>query len=302
MKLSIITINFNNEAGLKKTIKSVASQTFHDYEYIIIDGGSTDGSVDIVKQYANTPLPCGEGLGERFYWISEPDKGIFNAMNKGILQAKGEFCYFLNSGDCLYANDLLSVVFQENYEEDIITGNFIEQYKNKTVLKKGRAYFREQEGKSLTLFDFFCGSLSHQATFIRKRLFDEYGLYDENYKTASDWLFFFKTIGLYSVKVKYIDVNIVYFDMNGVSNIRYNFSHQEKMTALEDLLPPAIFEDYKHFQKMERDFHNLSQYKLFYLVARLINKLATLYDILDTKIRLFGIARGIKFKHKEKIF
>jgi len=84
MKLSIITVNLNNAAGLQKTIESVITQTFTDYEYIIIDGGSTDGSVDVIKQHADKIT----------YWVSEPDKGIYNAMNKGILQAKGEYCLF----------------------------------------------------------------------------------------------------------------------------------------------------------------------------------------------------------------
>ncbi|MDR2910496.1 MAG: glycosyltransferase [Bacteroidales bacterium] len=91
MKLSIITINLNNVAGLQKTIESVVKQTFTDYEYIVIDGGSTDGSADIIKQHANKIT----------YWVSEPDKGIYNAMNKGIRVAKGEYCLFLNSGDWL---------------------------------------------------------------------------------------------------------------------------------------------------------------------------------------------------------
>jgi glycosyltransferase involved in cell wall biosynthesis len=292
MKLSIITINFNNREGLERTIQSVISQTFRDYEYIIIDGGSTDGSADVIKQHDDRIT----------HWVSESDQGIFNAMNKGILQAKGEYCYFLNSGDRLYSDTVLEIVFRKNYPEDIITGNLIEQYQNKTTLKKGRAYVREQAGETLTLFDMFCGSLSHQATFIRKKLFDEYGLYNENYKTASDWLFFCQTIGLNGVKVKYIDTNIVYFDMNGISNVKSDFSHQEKMTALNNLLPPAIFKDYTHFRKLEWDFHNLTQYKLFYWTARFINKLATVYGLIDIKIRTLGNALGLKLKHKERTF
>jgi glycosyltransferase involved in cell wall biosynthesis len=292
MKLSIITINFNNREGLQKTIESVLSQTFSGYEYIVIDGGSTDGSIDIIKQYAD----------HIHYWISEPDKGIFNAMNKGIQQSKGEYCYFLNSGDFLYSDTVLETVFREAYTEDILTGNYIERYKNKSVLRKGRAHVREQEGKSLTLFDLFCGSLSHQATFIRKKLFDEYGLYDETYKIASDWLFFLKTIGLNGVKVKYIDTHIVYFDMNGISNDKSGLSHREKMRALEELLPPTLFEDYLHFRKLEWDFHNLSQYKAFYWTARFINKVATLYALIETKVRSCCIARGTKLKHKERTF
>ncbi|GHU81677.1 glycosyl transferase [Bacteroidia bacterium] len=292
MKLSIITINYNNREGLKKTIESVVSQTFRDYEYIIIDGGSTDGSVEIIKQHAD----------QITYWISEPDKGIYDAMNKGIRQSKGEYCQFLNSGDRLYSNTVLSAVFQEDYAEDLVTGNVIEQYKHKTVLRKGRAYICEQKGKSLTLFDMVSGTITHPTTFIRKKLFDQYGLYNENYKIVSDWVFFLETIGLNGVKVKYIDINIAYFDMYGISIIDSDLRENERMEVLKNLLPPTIFDDYIFFSYLDWVFHNLLQYKSTYLAARFVNKLATLYDIIDTKIRAFCIAHGMKLKHKERTF
>ena len=91
-KISVITINYNNKSGLEKTIQSVISQTYFELEYIIIDGGSSDGSIDVIKKYEN----------KIDYWISEQDKGIYNAMNKGIAQAHGEYCNFMNSGDCFH--------------------------------------------------------------------------------------------------------------------------------------------------------------------------------------------------------
>jgi glycosyltransferase involved in cell wall biosynthesis len=292
MKLSIITVNYNDRDGLKKTIESVVSQTFQDYEYIVIDGGSTDGSAEVIKQYADKIT----------YWVSEPDKGIYDAMNKGIRQAKGEYCQFLNSGDYLYSDTVLTTVFQEKYDEDIVTGNVIEKYKHKTVLRKGRAYIREQEGKSLTLFDLVCGTISHPTTFIRKKLFDQYGLYNENYKIVSDWAFFLETVGLGGIKVKYIDVNIAYFDMYGISNRDSNLEKNERIAVLKNLLPPTIFDDYIYFSYLEWVFHNLLQYKLTYHATRFINKSATLYDLIAEKIRLFCIAHGMKLKHKERTF
>ena len=97
MKLSIITINLNNCKGLEKTIKSVISQRFTDYEFIVIDGGSDDESLECIKAHRNYI----------HYWVSEPDKGIYNAMNKGIAQAEGDYCLFLNSGDWLVENEQL---------------------------------------------------------------------------------------------------------------------------------------------------------------------------------------------------
>jgi glycosyltransferase involved in cell wall biosynthesis len=100
IKLSIITINYNNRDGLEKTIRSVIDQRFTDFEFIVIDGGSTDGSVDNIRKYEN----------KINYWCSEKDAGIYNAQNKGIKKAKGEYCLFLNSGDFLYNEDVLNKI------------------------------------------------------------------------------------------------------------------------------------------------------------------------------------------------
>lgn len=110
MKLSIITVKLNNRDGLKRTIDSVVSQTFTDYEWIVIDGGSTDGSRELIEQYQD----------HFAYWCSEPDKGIYNAMNKGIAHAKGEWLQFLNSGDVLYSNNTLASVFSSKYDADVL--------------------------------------------------------------------------------------------------------------------------------------------------------------------------------------
>src|ERR1035437_595442 len=105
-KLSIITVNLSNATGLRKTIESVISQTFTDYEYLIIDGGSTDGSLDIIKEFAD----------RMSYWVSEPDGGIYNAMNKGIAWATGDWIIFMNSGDVFRNIEVLENVFNRNIE------------------------------------------------------------------------------------------------------------------------------------------------------------------------------------------
>ena len=100
MKYSIITVNYNNKEGLRKTIESVVRQTYRDFEFIVIDGGSTDGSTDILKEYDE----------QINYWVSEKDSGIYNAMNKGIKKSIGDYLIFMNSGDCFYQNDVLETV------------------------------------------------------------------------------------------------------------------------------------------------------------------------------------------------
>ena len=128
MKFSIITVNYNNKEGLRNTIESVIHQTYRDFEYIVIDGGSTDGSVDILKKYDQ----------QINYWVSEKDSGIYNAMNKGISKAHGEYLNFMNSGDCFYALDNLERVAKYQYETDFIVGrdyHYSEEKLTKPVLK-----------------------------------------------------------------------------------------------------------------------------------------------------------------------
>ena len=117
-KLSVITINFNNAIGLEKTIKSVIEQKFTDFEFVIIDGDSSDGSKEIIKKYSN----------KISYWVSEKDKGIYNAQNKGIERAIGEYCLFLNSGDYLVDTTVFQTVFSEKRTQDIIYGDMITVY------------------------------------------------------------------------------------------------------------------------------------------------------------------------------
>ena len=115
MQLSIITINYNNGDGLQRTIESVIKQNFKSYEYIVIDGGSTDKSIDVIKRNKN----------HINYWISEPDTGIYNAMNKGIRKATGEYLIMINSGDVLVNEDVLDTVFKKNNNSDIIYGDVL---------------------------------------------------------------------------------------------------------------------------------------------------------------------------------
>ena len=168
-KLSIITINLNDARGLEKTIESVLSQTSNDFEYIVIDGGSTDGSVDVIQKYKDKIT----------YWVSEPDTGIYNAMNKGILKATGEYCQFLNSGDCLVANNVTELMLSDMPECSILYGNMLKDLNGKIFCNEP---FR---GREITLLDMFTGTLNHPSAYNKRSLFDKYGLYDESLKIVS---------------------------------------------------------------------------------------------------------------------
>lgn len=255
MRLSIITINFNNILGLEKTINSVLSQTYKDYEYIVIDGGSTDGSKELIESYSD----------KIDYWVSEPDKGIYNAMNKGILKAKGEYLHFLNSGD-IYANgNVLQQVFEKKtYKDSLLIGIEIIDLKDYVFRKN---IFPDNE---VTLYNLYSDSLRHQSTFLKKDLFEKYGLYDENYKIVSDWKLFF-TILLNNESIFILNIDIAIFNMDGISSsLLYNeLMLQEKQHVINEMLPKTISKDYDKLIHLEWLHNNYVQY---YYVIDLIKK------------------------------
>ena len=252
IKLSIITINYNNKNGLQKTIDSVISQSYKDFEWIIIDGGSTDGSKELIEQYSQYIT----------YWVSEPDNGIYHAMNKGILRAKGKYLQFLNSGDAFHSNNILYDIFIINsYNDDIITGSIITNGK----ITRGIGY------KDISLNDFFYNSVYHPSTFIKKSLFYEYGFYDENFKISSDWLFFIKTIILGNATVIYIDKPLIDFDSNGISTINSNLKIEEKSKIIKKLFPPRILKDYSFIENEFRITENKFTKAIYIIMIKLLD-------------------------------
>lgn len=240
MKLSIITINLNDKEGLQKTINSVISQTFKDYEFIIIDGKSIDGSVELIGQYKDAIS----------YWISEKDSGIYNAMNKGIKQAKGEYLYFLNSGDTLHSCNVLSDVFKDNPHESFICGNF---YMEKGgVLEEDKPY--KDRDWNFAIYDLFSGFLCHQAFFIHSDNFKRYGLYCENLKIISDWKLFYQGIAIDRLPVRYIDTFIVIYNMEGFSSqIGGEAIYKEKLQVCRELLSEPLVKKLERLYFLEQN-------------------------------------------------
>ena len=204
VKLSIITVVFNNREGLCRTLESVKRQTFCDFEQIVIDGGSTDGTLEEIQKY--------ESQIANFRWISEKDNGIYNAMNKGIKMAKGEYCYFLNSDDCIAVPKTLEEIFEKAKDVDIIYGNLAISENNKP--------FRIVKFKKHICFAdaYNNGSfVHHQASFIRRKLFEKHGLYREDVKAISDWIFFYETIVLEGTTTQYVNRVFSLFEKAGLS-------------------------------------------------------------------------------------
>ena len=346
MTLSIITINYNNAESLRKTLASVASQTYPHIEHIIVDGGSTDGSVEILKAYPQ-PLPKRRGEmtedkfptqnpAHRVIWVSEKDNGIYNAMNKGIRMATGDYIQILNSGDILAAPDVtermmaaleaqqakgerLEVKGEENGKADtpastpytlhptptdtsspnyqtsdsvqasrlsplasrlenspaIFYGNMIKEYPDGHRVKDtcgGGDYTPE------SFLYFYRGTLNHDCAYIRRDLFEKYGLYNEQMKICSDWEWYVRAIVLGSERTEYTNIDVTVFDMMGVSESGGKnrvLIQQERREYLESILPASVLRDYNKYAFPIEQYQRLKKYHLWglvYLVERVIFK------------------------------
>ena len=323
MKLSIITINYNNAEGLRKTLASVASQTYSNIEHIIVDGASTDGSVDVIKEYEEQLHITHSTI--HLLWSSEPDNGIYNAMNKGIEIALGRrivdafnrsersedknkeneialgkrvvnddhtstpytlhptpsqlcehYIQILNSGDLLAAPDVTERMMaalhqtsniQHQTSISIFYGNMLKSYDGKTIINRdtcgGKMYTPE------SFLYFYKGTLNHDCAYIRRDLFEKYGLYNEQMKICSDWEWYVRAIVLGGEKPIYTNIDVTIFDMNGVSESHGKNAElikKERREYLESILPPAVLHDYDHFAFPLLQYQRLKKYHLWCLV------------------------------------
>ena len=371
MKLNIITINYNNAEGLRKTLASVAAQTYTDIEHIIVDGGSTDNSVEVIREYADnqvkgyrlevkgeensladinasTPYTLHHAPSAHVVrWISEPDMGIYNAMNKGIEIALGkrvvnsfnrselvedknkdieialgklgvtddhhsmplasrlspdslsDYIQILNSGDILAADDVTERMFQamgngqwaidndSNRQSPIANRQIsditpassplasrLSPIENRPAILYGNMIKVNTAGKVVgksgyteySLRQFYSSTLNHDCAYIRRDLFEEYGLYDENLKIVSDWKWYLQAIGLGRVKPEYVDIDVTIFDDGGISETNLALRNAERRQVLEELLPPAVLWDYDtHAFEMEQ-MKRLRRWHLYGLV------------------------------------
>ena len=315
MKLSIITINFNNAEGLRKTLASVASQTYRNIEHIIIDGGSTDGSVDVIREYENT-IKQSVTMDQstiQVKWTSEPDKGIYNAMNKGIeialgrrmvdekhtshithhtsMESLSDYIQILNSGDLLAAPDVTERMMNalhsinslnvnslnDKIGAPILYGNMLKSYDGKTIINRdacgGDMYTPE------SFLYFYKGTLNHDCAYIRRDLFEKYGLYNEQMKICADWEWYVRAIVLGGEKPVYTNIDVTIFDMNGVSESygkNADIIKRERREYLESILPPAVLHDYDAFSFPVLQYQRLKKHHLWgivYFIERVLFKL-----------------------------
>lgn len=260
MKLSIITINLNNAIGLNKTIESVLRQNSSDFEYIIVDGASTDGSIQLFKDLAGS-------FEDRIKWVSEPDSGIYNAMNKGIRLASGDYIQILNSGDILATPgvtermlaEVQRITDTEGKAPNIVYGNMTKVSSDgKIIGKSGETEY--------SLRQFYSSTLNHDCAYIRRDLFDKYGYYDESLKIVSDWKWYLQAIGLGDVVPRYVDIDVTIFDAGGISETNLALRNEERRKVLEEVLPPAILWDYDYHAFDVEQMNRLRKRHLYWLV------------------------------------
>lgn len=230
--LSIITINLNNALGLHQTINSVINQIFIDYEYIIIDGGSSDDSLTVIKKFDSKIT----------HWISESDNGIYHAMNKGIRIAKGFYCQFLNSGDQLANNLVIKQMCLNSNKNEIIIGNMLKMYNERKIIRDiGLG------NKEITFYDFYKGTVNHSPAFIPRTFFYKYGFYDETLSIVSDWKWYLIAIGINNAKIRYQNTDVTIFNMTGISNSNKSLLQYERRKVLNDLIAQKILMDYDKY-------------------------------------------------------
>lgn len=243
-KLSIITVCRNEEADIVKTAESIVHQTWQDYEWIVIDGASSDGTLAKLEPYA----------GRIGRLLSEPDSGIYNAMNKGIRLAQGEYLIFMNGGDAFHHPEVLEEVFSKNPDGDILYGDV-------SITTREKIITRKMPRRIISPLYFINSIIPHQSSFIKRKLFDQYGLYDESLRIASDckhWIIF----SLNSCKFQYLNKIISIMNGGGISLRRNDISSSEITSVISTYFHAGC-------QQFSSRVSNISEYRLFKMLPLL---------------------------------
>lgn len=241
-KVSIITINYNDGNGLEKTILSIVSQTVIDYEFIVIDGGSADNSVDVVKKYENKIK----------FWVSEKDNGIYDAQNKGVSKATGEYLIFLNSGDSFFDKNVISKFcdFEKANHKKVVYGNtnIIDSDGSSRILCPPQ---------KIDLNFWYANTLNHQAVFMHNSLFQKYGVFSTKYKYASDFEHLFRIFVKEPTEFAYMNELVCNYDNTGLTS-KGEF-HKLIIEERKEILKLHVNES--QFSEMRRAYFNTLTFK-----------------------------------------
>jgi glycosyltransferase involved in cell wall biosynthesis len=251
MLISIITINYNDAVGLKKTMASVLEQTYEDIEYIVIDGGSADGSKAYIELYQK----------DLAYWVSEPDQGIYHAMNKGIDKATGDYLLFMNSGDWLVDDYVIERFVGFHPIEDIVYGDH--------RVSVGNKFQRKFMPKEMSIGIALTNTINHQSIFYSKEIFKN-NRYDLEYKILADWVLTNNSIVFDQCSTRYINLVICHYDLNGISS-SFSSRHGERNRYLKENFDPLflrLLKDYKSLHSKHAVITSSSLVKMSLLVLQ----------------------------------
>ena len=279
MKLSIITINWNNREGLRATMENVLGQSARDqFEYVVVDGGAPDGSGEMLAS---------EYAGRLDKWTSQPIKPIYRKMNMGVEMATGDYLLFLNSGDALNDADVVRDVLPHlDGTHDLVIG---------TIMEGKR---RTRVPDDITYLWMYKASIPHNGAFIKRELLVKHP-YDETLTIVSDWKFFLQALILDNCSYKLIDRDIAYFDQTGISSTRPLQVEEERRKVLDDLVPARISADYLQFTKGQG--YKNTDYDRFYIKLRKYKYGKWLYNLNVLTMRFIALFRkGARFAREYK--
>lgn len=275
MKYAVITINYNHCDGLRKTIDSVVAQRCRDYEFIVIDGGSTDGSREVIEQYAASIT----------YWVSEPDGGVYHAMNKGIRAASAEYLIFMNSGDTFFSPDVLEQALPYMHG-DIVQGVAKNHDMSQTPLCLVNIPNRTEP---------FAPSLHHQSCFFRRTLFD-IEPYDEHYRIVADWAFYIRQLVLHHASYSVMPVVVAVYEGGGISDRQKTLDFNERCEVIDTLCRQLKERgDYAQYEPVM--LHLMFNSKMRFLLNR---SLLDVDKFLDIYPQSGSCYRSYPFSHKQR--
>jgi glycosyltransferase involved in cell wall biosynthesis len=263
--VSIVTVCLNDARGLERTIESVRQQSFVDRELIVVDGGSADGSVDVLRRSGDTVTS----------WTSRSDGGVFDGQNEGARRARGEWLVFLNAGDTFAQPDALRLMMEHADGVDVVYGDAIWE-------KPTGERWVSAQPDPLTLEFFMRTALPHQATAVRRRRFEELGPFDTTFQVAADHAFFLKAIVIHGVRTRHVaaPVAVQLFGGRSTSGEWYPTLRLERQRAKEEILSPVLLQNWEQYLRA-------SQGPVSYFVRTMLRPYAR---------RLRGVSRRIRNK------
>lgn len=250
---SIIVVTYNNASGLERTLQSIRRLAYAQKEVVVIDGGSQDGSLDVIANYQDIITTS----------VSEKDNGIYNAMNKGVRLVTGDYVVFMNAGDCFANEKVLSLV--DAYDGAIILGG--ESYGGEVRMVKDK----------MTLYDVLSMGINHQAVYYRREVLQKYG-FDESYKLTADFKSVVEPLAKDKITLSCIPEILAVCEGGGISKQRWRDTLTEKQRMIAEVVEPFYRDDYQKLARLHNamldDFIVLSHFHSLFPLVRVIAKVA----------------------------